>query len=203
MLSAGSGRCPYDRAMAVDPSGLSLRLYPDPVLRRRAEPVELSDQVRAVARRMLELMREEEGVGLAAPQVGLPWRLFVTHVPEGDGRSAFAAPATADSQPCVYLNPVISGQEGDLKSVEEGCLSLPDIRGPVLRPSRVTITAMGLDGSTFTRSGAGLLARCWQHEQDHLDGVLIIDKMLAIYKLKNRGAIRDLEAEWADSGRSR
>ncbi|MCE7974392.1 MAG: peptide deformylase [Leptolyngbya sp. PLA1] len=189
--------------MAVDPSSLSVRVYPDPVLRRRAEPVELSDEVRAVARRMLELMREEEGIGLAAPQVGLPWRLFVTHVPEGDGRSATDSPPTAESAPCVYLNPVISEPDGELKALEEGCLSLPRIRGSVLRPPRVTITATGLDGKVFTRAGAGLLARCWQHEQDHLDGVLIIDKMLAIYKLKNRGAIRDLEADWAESGRSR
>lgn len=203
MRSAGCTRCPYDAFMAVDPSSLSVRVYPDPVLRRRAEPVELTDEVRAVARRMLELMREEEGIGLAAPQVGLPWRLFVTHVPESDGRSASATPPTAEPQPCIYVNPVLSGQEGELKSMEEGCLSLPDIRGPVLRPPRVTITATGLDGTTFTRTGAGLLARCWQHEHDHLDGVLIIDKMLAIYKLKNRGAIRDLEADWAGSDRPR
>lgn len=189
--------------MAVDPSTLAVRVYPDPVLRRRAEPVALSDEVRDVARRMLELMREKEGIGLAAPQVGLPWRLFVTQVPEGDGRSANASPPTAETAPCVYLNPVITDPDGEPKAMEEGCLSLPRIRGSVMRPPRVTITAIGLDGKTFSRSGAGLLARCWQHEQDHLDGVLIIDKMLAIYKLKNRGVIRDLEADWAESERPR
>jgi peptide deformylase len=185
--------------MAVDPATLRVRNYPDPVLRTRALPVALTDEVRAVARRMIELMREHEGIGLAAPQVGLPWRLFVTHVPEGDSRSVDADPPTAQREAVVYVNPVISDPRGDLESMEEGCLSLPDIRGEVLRPERVTIEATGLDGSAIRQEGAGLLARCWQHEMDHLDGVLILDKMLSIYRLKNRSAVRDLEREWEET----
>ena len=111
-----------------------------------------------------------------------------------------ATPPTADAEPCVYINPVFSEPTGAVVAFEEGCLSLPEIRGQVLRPPQITIGAVDLDGRAFTRTGGGLLARCWQHEMDHLDGVLIIDKMTQIYRLKNRAAIRELEAEW-DAGR--
>lgn len=154
---------------------------------------EVTDEVRAVGRRMIELMREAEGIGLAAPQVGLPWRMFVVHVPEGDERSASAEPMTATRAPTVYINPVLSGLIGKLVSSEEGCLSLPDIRGDVLRPEVATIRATGLDGQEFTQSAGGLLARCWQHENDHLDGVLIIDRMTPLSRMSNKSAIRELE----------
>lgn len=180
--------------MPVDPLSLRLRIYPDPVLRQVASPVpRVDDQVRAVAARMIELMIEHDGVGLAAPQVGLSWRLFVVNVPEKDDRSASADPATATPGPVVYINPVFIKPAGTIEPDEEGCLSLPDIRGEVLRPPAITIRATGLDDHEFIQTGAGLLARCWQHEMDHLDGVLIIDKMLPVYRLKNRHAIRELE----------
>lgn len=185
--------------MPVDPSTLHLRTYPDPVLRKKARPIaKVDEEVRAVAKAMLRIMVEEEGIGLAAPQVGLDWRLFVVDIPEGEGRSATgdaANPPTATKGPQVYINPVLSKPTGGVEPYEEGCLSLPDIRGDVLRPPVVTITALDIEGNEFTQVGAGLLARCWQHEFDHLDGVLIIDKMTAPYRLKNRAAIKDLERE--------
>lgn len=177
---------------------LRLRHYPDPVLREVAQPVDVTDEVRSVAERMIEIMRASDGVGLAAPQVGLAWRLFVCDVPENDGRSASADPPTATDGPVVYVNPVLSRPAGGVEPYEEGCLSLPGIRGDVLRPPQISITALGLDGARFTSRGGGLLARCWQHEMDHLDGVLIIDKMLAVFRLKNRDAIRELEQNAAE-----
>jgi peptide deformylase len=180
--------------MTVSPESLRVVHYPDPALRGKAKPVaEITPEVRAVAKRMIELMFQEEGVGLAAPQVGLPWRLFVAHVPEDEERSASADPPTATREPVVYINPVLSKPEGPPEPANEGCLSLPDIRGDVLRPPVITITATDLEGARFTHRAAGLLARCWQHEVDHLDGILIIDKMLQRDRLKNRVAIRDLE----------
>lgn len=180
--------------MPVTPEHLTLVHYPDPVLRARAAEVpDITHEVRAVAKRMLDIMREHEGIGLAAPQVGLSWRLFVTQVPEGEDREAAADPPEARPQPTVYINPVIGHPEGRAVSSSEGCLSLPDIRGEVLRPPIVTITAIDLEGKQFTLRGGGLLARCWQHELDHLDGVLIIDRMSQMSRLKNRAAIRDLE----------
>jgi peptide deformylase len=160
----------------------------------------VTSEVRAVAARMFELMREHEGIGLAAPQVGLAWRMFVTIVPEGDDRSASGDPPSALPEPVVYINPVLSEPEGRPVSESEGCLSLPDIRGDVLRPPTITIAATGLDGKEFTRRGTGLLARCWQHEFDHLDGVLILDRMSQMSRLKNRQAVRDLERD-AGEGR--
>src|SRR5690606_2454747 len=105
-------------------------------------------------------------------------------------------PPTANDRLEVYINPVIeAGGGGPPEADEEGCLSLPDIRGDVLRPPQVTIIATDIEGARFTRTGAGLLARCWQHELDHLDGVLIIDKMTQMGRLKNRAALRTLERE--------
>lgn len=180
--------------MPLDVPNLTIVDYPAEVLRRKATPVpQVTDEVRAVALRMIQLMRDAEGVGLAAPQVGLSWRMFVAHVPEEEGRSADSTPVSATREPVVYINPVISAPEGAPVASSEGCLSLPDIRGDVLRPPIVTITATDLNGKQFTTRGSGLLARCWQHELDHLDGVLIIDRMTQMSRLKNRSAIRDLE----------
>jgi peptide deformylase len=190
--------------MPIDPSNLRIQHYPAEVLRKRAKSVDPADpDVRKVAERMVELMYEAEGIGLAAPQVGLPWRVFVVDIPEEDGgppeAGAGSLPVTADSPPTatsgpvVYINPVLSRASGELVSSEEGCLSLPDIRGQVLRAPVITITAMDVDGKEFTQTGAGLLARCWQHEFDHLEGVLIIDRFTQLSRLKNRSAVRDLE----------
>ncbi len=188
--------------MSIDLSSLKILHYPAALLRKKAAAItEITPEVRALAARMIELMREDEGVGLAGPQVGIPWRIFVAHVPPTDGRSPEASPPTATVAPVVYINPKVTDPVGGLEASEEGCLSLPDIRGEVLRPPIVTIRATGLDGKAFVQTGAGLLARCWQHEVDHLDGILIIDKMTPMSRLKNRAAVRDLErmGDWSES----
>lgn len=151
------------------------------------------EEVAPIARRMIELMREAEGIGLAAPQIGLPWRLFVLHVPPGDERDAASSPTTATDQPLVCLNPTLSEPSRDLEPFEEGCLSLPEIRGEVRRPTAITLTATDLNGRPYTLRTAGLLARCIQHEFDHIEGVLILDRMTQPSRLKNRQAVKDLE----------
>lgn len=177
-----------------DPKTLFIVRYPDPVLRTPAAPVESVDEsVRALAERMLELMRQADGIGLAAPQAGVPLRLFVCHVPPGEDREADGDPAEATGAPLVCINPALTELAGELEDAEEGCLSLPEILGTVRRPARVTLEATGLDGERFTLRAAGLLARCLQHEHDHLGGVLIIDKMQQLSRMKNRRAIRELE----------
>jgi peptide deformylase len=169
----------------VDPASLRIVFYPHPSLRRRCVEIErIDDTVRAVARRMLELMHDAEGIGLAAAQVDVPWRLFVANVPEQtDGDR-------------VYINPVLTDAESGVESMEEGCLSLPGIRGEIRRPPEITITAMNLDGESFTETADDLLARCWQHEVDHLDGRLIIDRMNQMGRLASRRKLKDLEAEY-------
>lgn len=191
--------------MPIDPGQLRIITYPHTALRDKARPVErVTGEVRAVALRMIELMHIAEGIGLAANQVGIPWRVFVAHVPPSDDpkdhRSLEADPPSATDGAVVYINPVLTEPERDLVPHEEGCLSLPDIRGEVRRPSIITITATDIEGKQFTRRASGLLARCWQHECDHLDGVLIIDRMSHLSRMKNKHAIRDLEDDAADAG---
>lgn len=186
----------YDLGVDPDPANLRIIHFPDPILRRRAEPVGRVDNgIRAVAGRLIELMIEAEGVGLAAPQVGLPWRVFVAHVPETEGRSASDVPPTASTEPRVFVNPELFDLTGELKTIEEGCLSLPDIRGDIIRSDLASIRAQDLAGRTFTLHAQGMLARCWQHEVDHLDGVLIIHRMTQMSRLKCRSAVRALERQ--------
>ncbi len=191
----------YTARIVVSPQSLRIRTFPDPVLRQRARAIPaVNDEVRVVAARMIELMHEAEGIGLAAPQVGLAWRLFVAHVPESEDRSPDSDPPTATPEPVVFINPVLSDYSRDLVPYDEGCLSLPEIHGEVRRPSQATITATDLRGKSFTMRGADLLARCWQHEIDHLDGVLIIDRMTPASRLRNRAEVRRLENEAEGAG---
>lgn len=184
--------------MPVDPARLSIVHYPDPVLRTRCEPVpEVNEEVRAVAARMIGLMQEARGLGLAAPQVGLPWRMFVCHVPaeESEAEDEPQRPGVLQGteEPTVYINPVLSEPLNPVEAVSEGCLSLPDITGDIPRPRGITISALDVAGRRITQTGTGLLARCWQHETDHLDGVLILDRMSQLSRLRVRSAVRWLE----------
>ncbi|MEM6505255.1 MAG: peptide deformylase [Planctomycetota bacterium] len=168
--------------MPVDPDKLAIVHYPHEVLRQKAQPIdEVTGEVRAVAAKMIELMHRAPGVGLAAPQVGLPWRMFVANPTgeEGDNR--------------VYINPELSSAGGGNAARDEGCLSLPNITVEVSRPAEITIRATNLGGEAFEESADDLLARIWQHETDHLDGVLIIDKMSPMDRMANKRAIKELE----------
>jgi peptide deformylase len=108
--------------MPVDPSKLELRTYPDPVLRQKAKPIaEVNEEVRKVGAAMIEVMRKADGIGLAGPQVGLPWRIFVADVPESDKRSASADPPTATKGPQVYINPALSKHTGELGAYGGRC----------------------------------------------------------------------------------
>ena len=179
----GQGSHYYYKMMAVDPQTLSIRHYPDPVLCLRGKPVErIDDEVRAVAHRMLQLMHAAPGVGLAAPQVGLSWRMFVAN-----------ATGSPDDD-MVFVNPTLLDPGRDTEELEEGCLSLPDIRGLIRRPKLMTIQAQDEDGEHFELTADGLEARIWQHEYDHLDGILIIDRMARFDRFANRRAIKALEA---------
>ncbi len=169
--------------MSVQVNKLRIVNYPHPVLRQKAQPVEaVTDEVREVGLRMLQLMHEAPGVGLAAPQVGLAWRMFVAN----------ATGEPADDM--VFINPVLSKPSREVEDYEEGCLSLPQIKAEIRRPKAITITAMNLDGETVSLTSDQLPARIWQHETDHLDGVLIIDRMTAADRRANRKMIKELEA---------
>jgi peptide deformylase len=143
---------------------LSVRKYGDPALRRRTEPVgEVTPQIRAIIADMTETMYDEVGIGLAAPQVGISLRLIV--VADDEGRSVQA-----------LLNPAITDRGGEA-TAEEGCLSIPGVFAPVTRAAWVKVEARSVDGKPVTIDARGLRARVLQHEIDHLDGVLFIDRV--------------------------
>ena len=139
-----------------------VRQYGDPVLRMRANEVEnFDDELVKLAERMLVLMRDADGVGLAATQVGILRRLFVFHNEGGD---------------VVVVNPVLVATGTGVETDSEGCLSLGAVRVPVERSVGVTLDGVGVDGAPFRLELEGLPARVVQHEFDHLDGTLIIDR---------------------------
>jgi peptide deformylase len=143
---------------------LKVRKYGDPLLRRRAAPVrEITPEIRRIVTDMVETMYDEVGIGLAAPQVGISLRLMVV----GDEKTPEAR---------ALVNPIIAEQGGEVTS-EEGCLSLPGIFAPVTRAEWVKLEAQDLDGKPVSIRARGLAARVYQHEMDHLDGVLFIDRL--------------------------
>jgi len=179
--------------MPVDPDQLKIQLYPASVLRERATTVEYSANVREVGVRMIEMMRQADGIGLAAPQVGLSWLMFVADVPTDEGRSPDTVPPSASGGPEVFINPEIVRAEGLPETMSEGCLSLPGVLGEVTRQPTVTIRALDLEGNPFEKTATGLLARCYQHEHDHLLGVMIIDKMPEADLKKNKNLLNHME----------
>jgi peptide deformylase len=167
----------------IDAALLKLVKYPDPRLRKKsAEVKEFDDWLAGVVRRMFEIMYASKGIGLAAPQVGLNIRLFVCN--------PTAKPS--DDEELVFINPVLSDLVG-AEEGEEGCLSLPAVYGPVLRAQRCRIRAYDVAGKPIDREGEDLLARIWQHETDHLHGVLHIDRFGEAAKLACRRTLWELE----------
>lgn len=142
---------------------LSIRRYGDPVLRRRASPVtEITPEIQRLIDDMVETMYDALGIGLAATQVGIPLRILVVDVGRGEAR--------------VYLNPEIVEQDGQVVG-EEGCLSLPGIFADVARAERVVVEGRDRKGQPIREEAQGLMARVFQHEIDHLDGILFLDRL--------------------------
>ena len=146
--------------------------YPHPTLRYRSKPLKRIDSaLRKTVAEMFQLMYEAQGIGLAANQVDLPYRLFVLNVHE----------ERLKDHEMVFINPVISRPK-DPDEKEEGCLSLPGVYAQVRRPASIHVTALNLAGETVEGEFGGLLARAIQHETDHLDGILFIDRLVDLTK---------------------
>lgn len=138
----------------------------DPVLRQKAEPVaSIDDDVRRLVKDMFDTMYEADGVGLAAPQVGVGHRVIVID------------PREQDVKPLGLVNPVILAAGDEAERGEEGCLSIPGLKDIVERPASVVVEALDVDGQPVRIEAEGLLARVLQHEVDHLDGILFIDRV--------------------------
>lgn len=152
---------------------LPIRYYGDPILRKRAEPIqEITEEIRQLVKDMIDTIDLGNGIGLAAPQVGLSIRLFIlrNYIISEDGRWSV-------SEPKVFINPKISSPSQEMVVEDEGCLSLPGIRENVIRPFRITIEATDLDENLFTEEVEGINARVRMHENDHINGVLFIDRL--------------------------
>ncbi|HEV2309898.1 MAG TPA: peptide deformylase [Acidimicrobiia bacterium] len=152
-------------------TGFAIRTFGDPVLRQRAREVtDLDGDLARLVDAMRETMHEARGVGLAAPQIGVQKRLYTYDVEELIERGA-TAPG-----PGVLVNPEIVETEGEW-SYEEGCLSVPGLAFELVRPNRVTVRGLDLDGHEIVLEGDELMGRMIQHEIDHLDGILVIDRV--------------------------
>lgn len=164
-----------------------IRVFGDPVLRQRAAEVEEIDaKIVRLSEEMIETMYAAPGVGLAAPQVGIERRIFVYDVGEG---------------PATVVNPRIVESRGEWE-YEEGCLSVPDLHWPIVRPKEVHLLGLDLEGNELSIEGDELLGRVLQHEVDHLDGILLLERL---EKDQRKQAMRVLRArafaESAEAGR--
>ena len=156
---------------------LTIVEYPHPALRMKCNPVTTIDKdVVMVAGQMLELMYKHEGLGLAAPQVALNYRLLVIN---------FSGKPEDKEQEFVAINPVIVEQKGTIKD-REGCLSFPGLYQDIRRAKTVKVQGYTLEGKGFEMSCTELAARIWQHEIDHLNGVMFIDKMGPIARMSSK-----------------
>ena len=154
--------------------------YPSDVLAGKAQPVErIDDNLRRLVDKMFDIMLKNKGVGLAAPQAGLPLRLFIISL---DGSRENLR---------VYINPTVTAA-GDLATTEEGCLSVPGIYTKVRRYKECEVTATDLDGNEFTEQAEGLYARALQHEYDHIEGMTIVNRMGQTARIAHRRQLKRL-----------
>jgi peptide deformylase len=164
---------------------LKVLKFPEPVLEQPGEPVtEFNGELRKLVADMFETTYASQGIGLAAPQVGVLKRITVIDLSQGKD----------PAQKLVLINPEVILSEGK-QYEEEGCLSFPDIREKVVRAAKVRIRAQDEHGKWFEMDAGELLARCFQHEIDHLDGVLFIFRMSALKRSLNLRKIRKMQSE--------
>lgn len=173
---------------------LSICIYGDPVLRKKAVEVkEVDGGIRELAGEMLELMRKERGVGLAAEQVGRTERMFVISIPpESDVGDDGLRENPEIEMPLVFINPVITAHTEDVQVGLEGCLSFPEVFANVERWYEIDAEYTDLEGERKTIHARGLLARAIQHELDHLDGILLVDRMSHVKKVALSGKLKRL-----------
>lgn len=169
--------------------------YGHEVLRQKATPVAaVTEAVRQLVQNMLDSMYASKGVGLAAEQIGRTECVCVIDVPRDAEKEDCRAENAAVPMPLVLINPEIVAHEGKQRN-DEGCLSFPDISAPITRADKVTVTFMDLSGARQTVTARGLLSRAIQHETDHLNGILLVDKMSAMQKMSVSGQLKRLQKQ--------
>jgi peptide deformylase len=170
---------------------LELLYYPDPRLYTVAKPIKRIDSnLREIASQMLRVMYAEHGIGLAGPQVGIDRRIIVVN------------PTGQQEDERVFLNPEILKKARESKQ-EEGCLSIPEVMVHIMRAEWIVVRAMGLDGTKQTMEVEGVYAKIFQHEIDHLDGILILDKMSPAERLQYAPVLRKLRDTYRSARRKK
>ncbi|MCD4813702.1 peptide deformylase [bacterium] len=154
-----------------------------PVLKTKAKTVDaITDEIKKLVGDMYNTMAAENGLGLAANQVGITKRIFVVEIPSKSG----------PAEKYAMINPILVSKSKAKDTADEGCLSFPNIYGPVERSEEVEIRAMDIEGKSFTVKGTGLLARALQHELDHLDAIVFVEKMNVVYRMRFAKQLRAL-----------
>jgi len=174
----------------------TIRPYGDPVLRTVGEPVrEFGAPLRALGEAMLRSMKAAKGIGLAAPQVGLSLQLFVMDVRDDAFRPVLDGQERAPEEimPMLLANATVTIPPGEPKAYAEGCLSFPGVTGDVERVERAIVRYRDADGAPHVLECVGLLARCAQHEHDHCQGVLFIDRMTRAHRLLTASKVKKLK----------
>jgi len=159
-------------------------IYGDPVLREKAEPVgEISQEIKDLVSDMIDTLKEAQGLGLAAPQIGVAKRIFIVDLSAIDITGSLT----------VFIDPEIIATGDEQSEYEEGCLSFPGLYQKIARPATVKVRATDLDGKQFELEADGMLARAVLHEYDHLEGVLFIDRMSPLTRTMLKGRLRKLQ----------
>jgi peptide deformylase len=171
---------------------LQLRYYGDPILRKAAKPVEqITDEIRQLCDDMIETMLSYEAIGLAAPQVGHLLRIFVSNVAYEDEKGEVHL-----GEPKVYINPTLTHPSDALVERSEGCLSLPKFYLPIARPLSIELEATDLQGNLFKEQCYGYQARNRMHENDHLNGVLFIDRIKGKRRTEIESTLRRIKQQY-------
>jgi len=167
----------------IDVEKCRIMHYPAEVLAKAASPVEkIDDNIRRLVEKMIDIMLKNKGIGLAAPQVGVPLRLFIISL---DGKKETVK---------VYINPTVT-PAGELDQTDEGCLSVPGVFTKIRRYKKCSVTATDLDGNEFIEEAQGLFARALQHEYDHIQGMTIANRMGSTAKIAHRRQLKKLIQE--------
>lgn len=171
---------------------LPLAYYGNPILRKKGAPVlEITDEIRQLVSDMTETMIAQDGCGLAAPQIHQSLALFITSIPHLNEKEE-----VIPGELRVFINPKIVAHSQEKWACEEGCLSIPGLRGIVERPLKVTVQATDLEGNVFTEEFVGFDAHVIMHENDHLNGVLYIDRLSPKEKKQIEGKLREIKKKF-------
>ena len=164
----------------IDFEKCQITRYPAEVLAHKAGPIEKIDEnIHRLVKKMTEIMIEHKGIGLAAPQAGIPLRLFIISL---DGTAQNVR---------IYINPTVT-PDGSLGATEEGCLSVPGVFTKIRRYKKCKVTATNLDGNEFSEEAEGLYARALQHEYDHIEGTTIVNRMTQTARIAHRRQLKKL-----------